>query len=111
MSLSNLYNVAATRKTRTVAQNGFGASSETWTGSTTIRCRIWPVKASERAMAGSVGAEYTHYAVCDFSTEISESDRLVVDSTIYHVLTVSNAAGQNHHLKLTLREVKPDRGT
>lgn len=62
-------------------------------------------------MAGSTGAEYTHYAVCDFSTEINETDRLIVGATTYHVLTVGNAAGQNHHLKLTLREVKPDRGS
>lgn len=111
MSLSNLYNVTATRKTQATEHNTFGASKETWSGTTTIDCRIWPVKASERAMAGSVGADYTHYAVCDFSATVAESDRLVVGSTTYHVLTVENAAGHNHHKKLTLREVKPNRGS
>jgi SPP1 family predicted phage head-tail adaptor len=111
MSLSNLYNVTATRKTKSAAQNSFGATAETWSGTTTIRCRIWPVNASERAMAGSTGVDYTHYAVCDYSTTIDEADRLVVGSTTYHVVGVGNAAGQCHHKKLTLREVKPDRGT
>lgn len=106
---SKLLTSSATTQRVTNTTSGMGATKQTWeTNLASFPCRIWALRASERAMSGSTGVNVTHKMACDIA-DIVEADRVVSGGVTYEVKFVNNVAG--HHLEVELEQRKPERGT
>jgi SPP1 family predicted phage head-tail adaptor len=107
MMLSGLYN-----STLSVLAVGWskdaiaGAVASRTASYTNVACRISPVSAEEREIAGREGVQITHTVFCDCDTPIQQKDALEVGGAVYEVrsVIVRQNSTMDHH-----QEIKVDR--
>lgn len=108
MSIANYFNKTCTIYKRTLgATNEYGERAWTETSSN-ISCALQPVtrlgEGYEITEAGKTVIS-THIIYCATTVDITEGDKVVIDSSTFQVLLVSDDAGRAHHLKVHVKEV------
>jgi head-tail adaptor len=77
----------------TLAADGYGGQSETWTTTATVLGLIYPVNSrtfGESATGGQVTSTTRWFASLPTTTDVIASDRIVYDGRSWEVLSVNN---------------------
>lgn len=93
--------------TRTLAADGYGGSTATWSAATTVACRVapMPLSAGEREQAGAEMVVQNWLITLPASTVVSVKDRVTVGSRTFEVLDVDARRSYELHTALRCQEV------
>lgn len=85
--------------------NEYGEASETWPTLTTIVGVIQPKSGNVSRQDNGEQITSTHRLYCLAGANIHQGDRVQLDSVVYQVLSVTDAAARAHHYQCDLRVV------
>lgn len=101
-------NRTATHQRKTLAADGQGGFTPTWTTQTpaTFPCRLWPASGTERELAARSEDVVTHALVCLPTVDLQRGDLLTIDSESYDVRTLLPPSEPDHHTKVLVEEIQ-----
>ena len=73
---------------------------------TNVPCALMPQKTSNREVFVDKQVVISTHVLFLEKRDITEKDKVVVDTVTYDILTVREPAGRDHHLELDLMRVK-----
>ena len=110
MAIEDFYDTTATVQQMNTNTNTMGGVTKTYTTRiSALLCRISVGTIRETDQYGKMIVRTTPMLYCDASStnkNIAESDRVIVGSNTYEVLTIGNPGLQDHHLEITIEEVR-----
>ena len=96
----------ATLQSRTVASDGMGGVTETWTSTANMPCRVSPIRLRQ---ASPVGEQFRVHAgwevVFRWDQAIASGDRVVLGSITYEVLSVEDVTSDRLLRRAELRRL------
>lgn len=91
---------------RTVASDGGGGSTESWSDHLTAPCRIAPIGGGEDGQAASrVSEETTHLVTLPAYTDVIEVDRIVIGDQAFDVTLVRKRGTWELSRRVEVREL------
>lgn len=93
-------------ETSTQTADAYGSQTETWADLyRRIQCRVCPLSGQESEIYERRGLKATHKIFIECKSEITEDERVVLDSRTFNILRVINPSEMNHHLELIVEEI------
>lgn len=91
---------------KTTVSDGGGGTTDTWGDhATSVPCRIAPVAGGETGMAGDrILDETTHVVTLPSGQDITEADRIVLDSRTYEVTQVRDRGAWELSRRVEVKE-------
>ena len=107
MISSGLLIESFTPQTLTEVDDGMGGTTSSYVDGTAFRGRLSSLPVSERMSADKLTTYASHKLFCDYSSSLSEDDRIRNSDSTRHfeIKGIVNPSNSNHHLELTLLEL------
>jgi SPP1 family predicted phage head-tail adaptor len=86
--------------------NGRGGRIETWQTINTVWAQILPKSAIQTFKYQTISAEMTHLVNISALIPVVETNRILFDSRIFEILTISNDEERNYDLNIECKEVR-----
>jgi head-tail adaptor len=109
MSFKGLLNTTCTIQEITETQDsGTGQKEKTWSNiKNGVKCRLDQASGKEFAAPNSIMAKASHILFLDSKYNLKEKNhRIIIKSTTYNILLVSDGGGHGHHLELLLEIIQ-----
>ena len=105
MAITHLLNQTATIQSMTKTTDGRGGHKETFSGTTTVKCRVRPASSQEIFLAAAEKREVTHIVYTDPGSGLVRGDHLVIGSTTLEVLLLRNPSESGSHEEIDCKQV------
>ena len=89
-----------------LAADGQGGSTRTWTSRSFASASMKPLRAEERFYNEQLNHTGTHEFVIRYRTDIAETDRIKFNGKFYQITGIINPNERDRQLVITAKEIK-----